>query len=48
VASQAVRYRAGATTWTYRAAGGELEQIQLLLGHAWFKRPSGIWARNRI
>jgi len=31
-----------------RAAGGELEQIQLLLGHHPFKQPSAISARNRI
>jgi site-specific recombinase XerD len=31
-----------------RAAGGELEQIQLLLGMHRFRQPSGTWARNRI
>jgi len=31
-----------------RAAGGELEQIQLLLGPPPFRRQSGTWARNRI
>ena len=31
-----------------RAAGGELEQIQMLRGTRAFKRPSGIWGRSRI
>jgi site-specific recombinase XerD len=31
-----------------RAAGGELEQIQLLLGHAPCRRWSGIWEPSRI
>ena len=31
-----------------RAAGGELEQIQLLLGHRRYRRPSGTSARSRI
>jgi integrase len=31
-----------------RAVGGELEQIQMLLGHASFRQPSAIWERSRI